>query len=291
MAQRDGLLFEGEGSVDSERIIYTPSAFAKTSLLHLQEVGKLKAKKRHTSSRRDLSSYLFFIVEEGSGTVEYGGESYRLARNDCAFIDCQKSYAHSTDENLWKIRWVHFYGPNMSAIYDKYISRGGKCCFEARDAKAFYAIIRTLYALASSTDYIRDMKIHEKLSSLLVLLMEESGFELESGVEGKTAHLQAVKDYLDSHYTEKITLADLSARFFINKYYLLEIFKRQYGMGVGQYLIHLRITKSKGLLRFTDQTLDQISYACGMNSPQYFSRMFKKVEGVSPSEYRKNWVK
>ena len=291
MKEKDGLLFDSRGIVDSERIIYTPSGFAKTSLLHLQEAGTLKAKKQHTSARQDLASYLFFIVDEGSGTLEYGGETYQLERDDCVFIDCQKSYAHSTHEALWKIRWVHFYGPNMSAIYDKYVSRGGKCCFRAREGENFRAAVRMLYDLACCDDHIRDMKIHERLSHLLVLLMEASGFEIESGGEGKTAYLQAVKDYLDNHYTQKITLDDLAARFFINKYYLLEIFKRQYSMGIGQYLIHLRITKSKGLLRFTDQTLEQISYACGMNSPQYFSRIFKKVEGVSPSEYRKNWAK
>ena len=163
--------------------------------------------------------------------------------------------------------------------------------FHAKDGDAYREVLEKLYSIASGAGYVKDMQIHEKLSALLVLLMSASGYERENEPVGKSAELQSVKDYLDSHYTEKITLDALAEQFFINKYYLHEIFKREYGMGIGQYLIHLRITKSKGLLRFTDKTAEEIAYACGMSSPHYFSRMFKKIEGVSPSEYRKSWVK
>lgn len=291
MSNHDNSLFENERVVDSDRIIYTPSDFAKTSLLHLQEVGQLKARKQHTSSRKNLNSYLFFIVDEGGGTVEYDGETYRLERNDCVFFDCKRNYSHSTGESLWKLHWVHFYGPNMSAIYGKYISRGGKACFQAKNGNEYRSVVEKIHTIAASSGHVKDMKIHEKLSSLLVLLMEESGYEIERAATGKSAQLQNVKEYIDAHYTEKITLDELSERFYINKFYLLEIFKREYGMGVNQYLIHLRITKSKGLLRFTDKTAEEIAYECGMNSPNYFNRVFKKIEGITPGEYRKMWVK
>ncbi|MEY8330545.1 AraC family transcriptional regulator [Lachnospiraceae bacterium 48-33] len=77
--------------------------------------------------------------------------------------------------------------------------------------------------------------------------------------------------------------------FFINKYYLLRLFKEQYGFTINDYIIWLRITKSKQLLRFSDMTVEQIAYECGINSPNYFARMFKKIEEISPAEYRKLW--
>ena len=52
--------------VSSNRVLYTPSAFARNSLLHLQEIGTLQALKGHTSRRKDLQSFLFFIVLNGS---------------------------------------------------------------------------------------------------------------------------------------------------------------------------------------------------------------------------------
>lgn len=73
--------------VFSDRILYTPTSFAKTALLYLQEIGSLQAKKPHTSSRTHLSSYLFFCVNSGSGELEYQRKKYKLGRGDCVFID------------------------------------------------------------------------------------------------------------------------------------------------------------------------------------------------------------
>lgn len=65
-------------SVSSSRIIYTPSTFARTSLLHLQEVGSLQAVHPHVSQREDLVSFLCFIVLSGEGELRYEGEEFKL---------------------------------------------------------------------------------------------------------------------------------------------------------------------------------------------------------------------
>lgn len=67
-------------SVESERILYTPSTFARSSLLHLQEVGSLKAISAHTSSRKDLVSFLCFVVLDGCGELAYEGNTYFLKK-------------------------------------------------------------------------------------------------------------------------------------------------------------------------------------------------------------------
>lgn len=76
---------------------------------------------------------------------------------------------------------------------------------------------------------------------------------------------------------------------FINKFYLSKIFRETYGTTVNNYLISKRITRAKQLLRFTDMTVDEVGAAVGMGDANYFSRMFRKVEGISPREYRKQW--
>ena len=98
-------------SVSSSRIIYTPSTFARTSLLHLQEVGSLQAVHPHISQREDLVSFLCFIVLSGEGELSYEGQTYQLREGDCVFIDCRKAYSHSTSDNLWSLQWCHFYAP------------------------------------------------------------------------------------------------------------------------------------------------------------------------------------
>ena len=75
--------------VSSDRILYTPSSFARTALLSLQEIGSLQAKKAHASARSGLRSYLFFRVMKGLGTLEYEGKSpNRALRSSCPPAPC-----------------------------------------------------------------------------------------------------------------------------------------------------------------------------------------------------------
>lgn len=127
-------LFTSSPSVQSSRILYTPSSFAHSSLLHLQEAGSLTAICSHTSKREKLQPYLCFMVEDGEGELVYEGEQYDLQPSDVVFIDCRKAYSHSTGNNnrtgddqsnsvgvnscekLWSLQWCHFYGSNMKRM-------------------------------------------------------------------------------------------------------------------------------------------------------------------------------
>ena len=187
-------LFQGT-SVKSNRVIYTPSSFAKANLLHLQEAGELQALQPHTSSRSGLRSFLFFLVTEGAGTLDYDGLRHSLSAGDCAFIDCRKSYAQSSSEdNLWSLRWIHFYGSSMSGIYEKYVERGGRPVFRAERGDPFLGLLTELLAIAGSEDYIRDMRINEKITCLLTAIMEKSWHpERTSPARSKKQSLQQVK--------------------------------------------------------------------------------------------------
>ena len=154
-------------TVSSNRILYTPSVFARTNLLHLQESGMVQAKSPHIMQREHLASYLFFIVKEGSGTLEYDGISYPLKKNDCVFIDCQKKHSHCTNpDDLWTLNWIHFYGPNMSGIYDKFTERSGSPVFHTKYPETYFSLLSEVFLIASSDNYIRDMQLYEKITSL-----------------------------------------------------------------------------------------------------------------------------
>ena len=283
-------LFQGI-SVQSNRIIYTPSAFARANLLHLQEAGELKALKPHTSSRENLFSFLFFLVTDGAGSLLYDGQSHCLQAGDCVFIDCRKPYAQgSSEENLWSLKWAHFYGSSMNGIYEKYVERGGRPAFTPQEPALFASLLDCLLAIAGTEDYIRDMRINEKLTGLLTLLMAESWHpEAGSHIGGKKKSLQYVKTYLEEHYREKITLDRLAGQFYLNKFYLARTFKEQFGATVLGYLEQVRITRAKQLLRFSDLTVEAVGREVGIGEPGYFCRVFKKVEGISPGEYRRMW--
>lgn len=281
-------LFHGN-LVTTQRILYTPSDFAKTSLIHLQEVGQLHAQRPHISKRENLSSYLFFIVVSGSGTLQYNNVLHTLDSGDCVFIDCHKPYYHKSSSNLWILQWVHFNGPEVASIYNKYVERGGQPCLHPTDLEHYKAILKKVYITASSEDYVRDMRINEYLACLLTLLMKDSWYPGTKQKNAQKQNLINVKTFLNEHFSEKITLDKLSELFFINKFYLTRIFKEQFGVSINNYLQQIRITHAKQLLRFTDRSVESIGMECGIGELYYFSRVFKKIEGIGPREYRKLW--
>ena len=272
--------------VESKRTLYIPSEFAKDSLFYLQEVGKSKTLKSNTNKRNKLDSYLLFIVLDGEGSLNYNGSIYSLEKGSCVFIDCNKKYSHTSSN--WNIAWVHFNGKTLPNIYKKYLSREGLNVFKSKDFKKYEALINEIQLIADSNDYMKDMSINEKLSSLLSLLLSETIYEKDDNKK-HIYDISIIKDYLDNNYLKKISLDNLSKKFFINKFYLTRLFKNTYGVTVNEYIINKKITKAKELLRFSDLSIESISLECGINDNNYFSRLFKQVEGISPKEYRKMW--
>lgn len=195
-------LFHGD-LVNTARIIYTPSEFAKTSLLHIQEIGTLQAQKPHVSKREDLDSYLFFMVRSGSGELHYAHNTYPLGVGDCVFIDCRSAYFHETKDDLWSLSWVHFNGPSIDGIYQKYKERGGLPAFHANAFSLYEDCFNHLYSIVSGNSYVRDMQINEGLSALLTLLMEDSWHPDSMPAHTKRTSLWHVREYLDQNYAQK----------------------------------------------------------------------------------------
>ena len=228
---------------------------------------------------------------DGAGALSYAGKDYKLEQNSSVFIDCNIPYSHTTSPcSLWTLRWVHFYGPQMSSIYEKYKERGGRPVFTPDDSAPFFIVWDELMKVAKSADYMRDMLINQHIATLLTLIMSESWHpEEQANLPPKKCIILPVKEFLDEHYSAKITLDGLAAQFYINKYYLLKTFKEQYGVSVMAYLQNIRITKAKQLLRFSKKSVEEIGLECGLGAANYFSQTFKSVEGIPPSAYRQQW--
>ena len=85
------------------------------------------------------------------------------------------------------------------------------------------------------------------------------------------------------------SLDELSEQFYMSKYYLSREFKQQYGEGISSYVAKLRITRAKELLRFSDLKTGEIATICGISDSNHFLKVFKKLEGMTPTEFRKKW--
>lgn len=273
----------------TKTIIHTPNNFAKYNLIHLQETGISHSTCPHIKQRKNLKSFLFFTVLDGQGTLEIDHKIYQLKKDDFIFIDCQQEYIQKT--NNWIIQWVHFYGPTMNNIYEKYTERGGKQIFQARENKKKYQeILQNILIIVQSQDYIKDMHLCEQLTSLLTLLMQDSWDMSQRKINSQSKrNVQDIKEYIDNNYREPLTLAQISKKFYIDKYYLSRIFKEQFDQTVTSYINLVRITKAKRLLRFTDKSIAMVAQEVGISDTNYFTRTFKKIENMTPSEYRRRW--
>jgi two-component system, response regulator YesN len=112
----------------------------------------------------------------------------------------------------------------------------------------------------------------------------------ERKIPKKKDIIAEVKAYLAEHYHEPIGLAELSARFFINPYYLSQLFKQRTGDTYMNYLAHIRISKAKELLVKSDLKVYEICQMVGYSDTQHFARLFEKLAGCKPSQYRKQYM-
>ena len=96
-----------------------------------------------------------------------------------------------------------------------------------------------------------------------------------------------VRQYIDEHFAQPITLDQLARYAGLNKYYLVHVFNREMGCSPISYLIERRISESKRLLAATRIPVQQISRQLGFSSPSYFSQSFRRATGFSPAEFRR----
>lgn len=102
---------------------------------------------------------------------------------------------------------------------------------------------------------------------------------------------QAVKiaaDYAARHYREAVGLSDAAEAAGVNSTYLSYLFSQEMGIGFANYLLNLRMEHAKKLLRETNLKMWQVAEESGFNDYHYFSKVFKKAEGMSPAQYRKH---
>ena len=98
--------------------------------------------------------------------------------------------------------------------------------------------------------------------------------------------LKKILKYIDEHITEDITIHDLTNKFYISGSYLSQIFKKEVGTNLVDYITRNRVAYACNLLINTDKQVQEISQECGYNDYCYFAKIFKRYQTVTPSEYR-----
>lgn len=127
------------------------------------------------------------------------------------------------------------------------------------------------------------------LETVLTLLKRQEGLSIGPEPASPRVSLECgiVRRYIDNHFKERMDLNQLAQLAHVNKYYLAHAFRREFGVSPINYLIQRRVEESRFLLRETDYSLSLIAEILGFSSLSYFSQSFHRVEGTSPTEYRR----
>lgn len=277
-------------SEDSIRLINTPSQAAKAVFYYVQEVGYFKAFPGYYTERENLNSFLIVYTIAGEGRLRYEGAEYRAGAGQCFYINCMKHhYYTSGTEEEWEFLWVHFQGSSALGYYEQFAG-GGFRVIDVEEPFLFDSGLRRLLAIHQKKTVTTEITA----SRILVTLLSELLIQNCIKQTGKFVLPKPVKKaaaYIERNFMQQLTLDEIAAEVGMDKYYLAKEYKKHIGMPVHESVIIARISKAKELLKYSDQTVEEITYACGMNHVSHFINLFKEREGTTPLGYRKEWRK
>lgn len=280
--------YETEDITSSNRILHTPSDFARKNLNYIQEVGKLKSLKPHVSSRSELDSYLLFIVLKGSGSVKISEKGYHVREGDCVFIDCMEPYEHISDEeHPWELAWVHFNGQNVKAYYDLFLQKNNNMSFyNIHDMRLYTEIIDKIMANQNDKDIMSEIHTSLFLTELMTLVIKDV---VLNGEHKEEHNLSKLREIINERFKEENLFEKMCQEYHLDEITINQEYKNKYGIDLCDYILNRRFTYAKELLRFTVKPVKEIVIESGIGNSDLFRHLFIENEGMTAEEYRKKW--
>ena len=157
------------------------------------------------------------------------------------------------------------------------------------------SMMGTLYTLLASDAQNVEETCHYVTASLLSLIVQQivANLPRNSSDSKSTGELLTarIKQYIDLHYDEALTLQSIGDALHVNMYYLSHVFKDNTGYAPMQYIMRRRIGEAQSYLISTKYSITQIAGMVGYDNPCHFNTIFAKYVGMSPSKYRKSYTK
>lgn len=142
------------------------------------------------------------------------------------------------------------------------------------------------------TDYILKPVNYEEFGScidnLKISLYENRVVNEPMQQEERT--INGLTRYMQEHLSEEITLSVLAEEFHLNAQYISQLFKNEIGVGFLAYLTNIRLEKAKKLLLSTALPIADVAEQSGYGDYRVFTKVFKKAEGITPSQYRRDFL-
>jgi len=146
------------------------------------------------------------------------------------------------------------------------------------------------YTFESRKDYLPNIMEMSDVDSIKLWFMEKMKNAVNNMAAGGKDHthylIKKAYEYIDDNFSRDISLTEISEELDISSYYFSKLFKEETGEGFVEYLTKRRIDKAKDMLKDPEKSIKEICSECGYADPNYFSRIFKKSTGMTPTDYK-----
>ncbi len=191
-------------------------------------------------------------------------------------------------EDQTEVYWVHFTGGNVTNILRSYGLTDDKRVFYCGSGLDYQNLFRTM---------INELQMcKENYAEMLEMYLRQIFIMLQryflNTLKTDNTHVVEVIDkatlFFNEHYSEEISIDEYAQSNHVSISWFIRNFKQCTGSTPMQYILSKRIYNAEILLHDSSYNVTEIAQIVGYDNPLYFSRIFKKIKGLSPSEYRKN---
>lgn len=227
-------------------------------------------------------SYDHYVIEytlEGSGTLEVNDQVYHLLPGDVYILYNGPGHKYYCPKDTWTKIWFVADGPLAQALFGTYLATRPDVIRSNDISRYMHSII----------DLARDKTIsYEEICAQASLLLHRILLQLSGSTAPQTPSLpEQVKRYIDDHLDKPLSLDALCETFHYSKNHIIALFRDKYQMTPYVYYERQKMFMAREILANTSVTIAQLSERMAFETPQYFSKCFKKHFGVTPSQ----WVK
>ncbi|MEC0228909.1 AraC family transcriptional regulator [Paenibacillus alba] len=230
-----------------------------------------------------ISSYYLIVVKQAEGLLTLDLATYRL-QQDVVYVASPGQTIGICEENGKK--------PEVYIIeFDVHLDGRGNALFPLSGEisihieNAMLMLCEQLCNCCRSESAMERFRGQSLFQELLYWIMNH--LRQQTRPDSRAA-MDRTKAYIDNHYREGLTIEQLARMAEISPKYYVNLFKKTYGKTAIDYLTEVRVNMAKQLMVQSDVRLREIAFQVGYNDEFYFSRMFKKEVGVSPTIYLKN---
>nr|WP_295872467.1 AraC family transcriptional regulator [uncultured Chitinophaga sp.] len=287
---RKGEGFKGQRAIVIPRNILQEKCAADPVMqtMYITDIGYYPKAKFHYRRRLNgAPEHILIYCLEGRGNIRLSKKDHPIKAGDCFIIPRDWPHAYQAqDTDPWTIYWAHFAGHTADAIVHTSLQQLNSHQTYLPHAHERLALFDNIYQQLER-GYRTENLLYANMSFWAFLA---SCIYPGSHHPGKTRPEQdtidQAIDYMNQHLDRMLTLEQMARSINLSISHFSALFKSNTGYSPIEYFNHLKVQKACQYLHFTHLRVKEIASLLGMEDPYYFSRLFTKVMGLSPAQYR-----